>query len=181
MLSGANEYAANYASHVLTTPARSSGYDLEDVSIPFWQMVYHGCVSYSLRASNLSSNPANLTLTCIEYGAYPLYSLICENADELIGSRLNGIYSADFANWETEMIRQYGQLNEALKPVQTAYITEHTIVSDNVRRVCYDNGVTIWVNFGSEAYTGEGVTIPACGFTALLNGQVYASAQAVGD
>lgn len=181
LLTGANEYAANYAAHLLTTPAKSSGYDLEDVSIPFYQMVYHGCVSYSLRASNLSSNPGTLTLNCIEYGAYPMYSLIYENADELIGSRLNGIYSADFANWKDEIVRQYGQLNEALSPVQTARMTGHCIVTDDVRRIDYDNGVTIWINYGNEPYTDGGVTVPALGFTALSNGQTYASAQAVGD
>lgn len=181
MLTGANEYAACLASHILTTPARASGYDMEDVSVPFYQMVYHGSVAYSLRASNLSSNPAQLTLTCIEYGAYPLYSLVYENADELIGSRLNGIYSADYRNWEAEIVRQYGQLNEALSPVQTARVTEHCIADENVRRVAYDNGVEIWVNYGGTPYENGGVTVPALGFTALLNGRVYASAQAAGD
>lgn len=181
MLTGANEYAANYAAHILTTPAQSSGYDLEDVSIPFYQMVYHGFVSYSLRASNLSSNPAKLTLTALEYGAYPQYSLIYENTDELIGSRMNAIYSPDFANWKDEILKQYGQMNHVLSPVQTACVTGHSIVTETVRCVEYDNGVTIWLNYGGTAYTDAGITVPALGFTALMNGQVYASAQAVGD
>ena len=181
LLTGANEYAANFATHILITPARSSSFDLEDVSIPFYQMVYHGCISYSLRASNLSSNPKKLTLTCIEFGAYPMFSLICENADELIGSRLNTIYSADFSNWSDEIVRQYGQLNEALCAVQTARVKEHRIVTDSVRCIAYDNGAVIWVNYGDAPYSADGVTVPALGFTALLNGQVYASAQAVGD
>lgn len=181
LLSGANEYAANHAAHILTTPARASGFDLEDVSIPFYQMVYHGYISYSLRASNLASNPEKLTLTCIEYGASPLYSLIYENIDELIGSRLNVVYSADFANWKDTLVEQHAQLNAALSKVMTACILEHRIVSDSVRCVTYDNGVTIWINYADTPYTGEGVTVPAYGFTALMDGQTYASAQAVGD
>ncbi len=181
LLTGANEYAANYASHILVTPARASGYDLEDVSIPFYQMVYHGCVSYSLRASNLSSNPKKLMLSCIEYGAYPMFSLIYENADELIGSRLNGIYSADFKNWEQDILMQYAMINDVLAPVQTAHAEQHVIVSDDVRCTVYDNSVMIWVNYGEEAYQAEGITVPALGFTATQNGQVYASAQPIGN
>ena len=181
LLSGANEYAANYATHILVTPARSSGYDLEDVSIPFYQMVYHGYISYSLRASNLASNPEKLTLTCIEYGASPLYSLVYENVDELIGSRLNAVYSADFANWKDSLVKQHAQLDSALSKVQAAHVSEHRIVTDDVRCVTYDNGVSIWVNYADTPYSGDGVTVPAYGFTALKDGQVYASAQAVGD
>lgn len=181
LVTGANEYAANYASHILVTPAGSSGYDLEDVAIPFYQMVYHGCVSYSIRASNLSSNPRDLTLTCLEYGAYPLFSLICENTDELIGSRLNSLYSADFADWRGFMAAQYAQVNAALLPVQTAFVTGHEIVTDTVRRVTYDNGVTVYVNYGDAAYGIDGITIPARGFAAAQGGTVYASGTAVGD
>ena len=54
-------------------------------------------------------------------------------------------------------------------------------MSDSVRCVTYDNGVSIWVNYADTPYSGDGVTVPAYGFTALKDGQVYASAQAVGD
>lgn len=181
MLTGANEYAANCASHILVTPAKSSGFDLEDESVPFYQMVYHGYVSYSLRASNLSSNPVDLTLTCIEYGANPLYSLICENVDELIGSRQNRIYSADFENWHAYAAAQYRQLNEVLAPVQTARIVSHTIIEEAVRCVAYENGVNVWVNYGTAPYLADGIEVPAKGFAATHNGRVYASAQALGD
>ena len=181
MLTGANEYAANYATHVLVTPAGCSGYDLEDVAVPFWQMVYHGCLSYSLRASNLSSNAALLTLNCVEFGACPMFSLVYENTDELIGSRFNAIYSADFSNWKDYMIEQYTQLSNVLAPVQTASVSEHSILNDSIRRISYDNGITIWVNYGAQPYQGDGVTVPAYGYVAQQNGQTYASAQAVGD
>ncbi len=170
LLTGANVYAAVYASHILQTPAKSSGYDIEDVSIPFYQMVFHGYISYSLGASNLTSNPANMTLTCMEYGAYPLYALVGENVDELIGSRTDELYSADYRDWISYMGLQYGELNEVLSGVQTSIITGHTILSEEVRKVTYENGSIIYVNYGSDAAEADGFQIPAEGYCLVQDG-----------
>lgn len=180
MLTGANEYAAVYARHILRAPSRASGYDLEDVSVPFYQMVFHGYTSYSLDASNLSSNPADMTLTYLEYGAYPLFSLIGQNADELIGSRVDHLYSADAGNWMEFIAAQYGQLNGALSGVQECTITGHSILSDTLRAVAYDNGVTVYVNYGSEAAEADGVSIQPKGYAVVSGGRVLVSGQAVG-
>lgn len=175
LLTGANVYAAVYASHILQTPAKSSGYDIEDVSIPFYQMVFHGYISYSLGASNLTSNPANMTLTCMEYGAYPLYALVGENVDELIGSRTDELYSADYRDWISYMGLQYGELNKVLSGVQTSIITGHTILSEEVRKVTYENGSIIYVNYGSDAAVADGFQIPAEGYCLVQDGRVVVS------
>lgn len=181
LLQGANEYAANYATHLLDTSSRSSGYDIEDVSVPFYQIVYHGCLSYSLSAANLSSNPADQTLTCLEYGACPMFSLVAENADELIGSRLDNLYSADAANWLDFIAEQYGQINQALRGVQTSTITAHEILSENVRAVTYSNGTRIYVNYGTDAVSVDGIDIPAKGYAATAEGKVFAGGTAAGS
>ena len=176
MLTGANEYAAALAAHILRTPAKSSGYDLEDVSIPFYQMVFHGYVSYSLGETNLSSNPSDMTLKCLEYGAYPLYSLISQNADELIGSRLDRLYSADASNWMDFVAIQYRQLDEVLGLVQTSTVVEHRIIGGDVRMTAYSNGVTVYVNYGSEAAAVDGIRLAPLGYAAVRDGAVIVSA-----
>lgn len=178
LLTGANGYAAVYAAHILKTPARNSGYDIEDVSVPFYQMVFHGYVSYSLSASNLASNPADMTLKCMEYGAYPLYSLVGENVDELIGSRTDALYSADYRNWIPFMGIQYRQLNEVLGSVQTQVITGHEILSDDLRKVSYENGIVIYVNYGENSEKADGVTIPAGGYAVVRDGGVLSEGTA---
>lgn len=180
MLSAANDYAAVLASHIINAPSKSSNYDLEDVSVPFYQMVFHGYASYSLDASNLSSNPTDTTLKLLEYGASPLFSLIGSNADELIGSRMDNLYSADAANWMDFMAKQYSQLNQALSGVLTSTITDHRILSEYVRAVTYSNGTVIYINYGSTAQTAEGITLQPKGFAVVENGQVQMNAQAVG-
>lgn len=178
MLTGANGYAAVYAGHILETPARNSGYDIEDVSVPFYQMVFHGYISYSLSATNLASDPADITLKSLEYGASPLYQLVVENVDELIGSRTDGLYSADYGNWKDYMGRQYAQLNETLGLVQGQTIVSHTICTEDVRRVDYENGVIVYVNYGESDAEADGISIPARGYAAVLDGRILTQGRA---
>ena len=40
-------------------------------------------------------------------------------------------------------------------------MTDHEILSENVRVVTYDNGVVIYINTGTEDENVNGITIPA--------------------
>ena len=181
MLTAANDYAAVYAGHIIQSPAKASGYDLEDVSVPFYQMVFHGYASYSLSPSNLASNPADSTLKLIEYGASPMYSLISRNADELIGSRMDELYSADAANWLDFMGRQYAQVSQALSPVRGCTITAHEILSQQLRAVTYSDGTVIYVNYAAAEAVVNGITLQPKGFAVVRDGQVLINAQVVGQ
>lgn len=181
LLSGANDFAAVAAAHIIGTPAKASGYDIEDESVPFYQMVFHGYVSYSLSASNLASNPADMTLKCLEYGASPLYSLVGQNVDELIGSRTDQLYSADYRDWIEDIGRQYSQVNEVLGQVRTSRITEHVILGEDLRKVSYDNGIIIYVNYGEAKAAADGLTLEGKGFTAVRDGKILTQGKAEGS
>lgn len=181
MLVDANDYAAVHADHILQTPSKASSYDLEDHSVPFYQMVFHGCLSYSLDPVNLASNPADTTLRHLEYGASPLFSLIGQNGDELIGSRMDRLYSADAANWMDFMIAQYAQIDEALSGVQGALMVGHEILSEDVRVVTYDNGTQIYINYGQTSVNARGVTLEPKGYAVLSGGEILVCGQAAGE
>lgn len=180
LVEGANVYAATEASALIRTPFRSSGYDLEDVSVPFYQMVFHGYASYTLEATNLASDPATRTLNCIEFGASPLFSLVGRNQDELIGSRLDALYSADASDWLDFAAEQYSQINAALRSVQNSTMTDYQVLSNPVRVVTYDNGTKIYVNYG-EATTVNGIRLEAKGFAVVENGRLILSEAAAGE
>lgn len=180
MLSSANDYAAVHADHILLTPSKASNYDIEDVSVPFYQLVFHGCVDYSLSPVNLSSNPADTTLKHLEYGASPMWSLITRNADELIGSRMDRLFSADAAVWQDFIRTQYIQLNSALKDVRAAYMVGHSILSENLRLVTYSDGTEIYINYGDAPATVRGITLPAKGYAVVRNGEPVVCETAAG-
>lgn len=182
MLTGANGYAAAQASHIVNAPGNSSGYDIEDVNVPFYQMVFHGYVSYSLDAVNLCGNLGDMTLRCMEYGACPMYSLVGEeNVDELIGSTMDHLYSANYGNWADYMEAQYGQLNQVLGGVQDSVMTAHEVLGGGARKTCYENGMVIYVNYGKEDVRADGFIIQAKGYAAVKDGRILTEGTAAAD
>lgn len=167
MLTSANDYAAVHATHILNTPEKSSNYDIEDESIPFFQLVFHGYVNYSISASNLSSNPEDMALKCLEFGASPMYSWVARNSDELIGSKTDHLYSADYSRWITFAAEEYGKINDVLKDTATLEITSHRILQEDVTETVYGNTLRVIVNYNSTDVTIDGNLISAKDYLVL--------------
>lgn len=167
MISGANSYTAVYATHILDAPVKSSNYDIVDENIPLYQMVFHGYSYYSIGAANLSSNPDDLMLRCLEYGAAPMFSWTARNHEELVGSRTDFLFSPDYNKWIEYAYENYNELNEILKETTTLKITGHKNVSDNVSATTYGGIITIVVNYNDVVVTYEDNHISAKGYLVL--------------
>ena len=50
---------------------------------------------------------------------------------------------------------------KALSAVRGAQITDHRYLTGQVTCTAYDNGVSVYVNYGETAYTADGLTVPA--------------------
>ena len=50
------------------------------------------------------------------------------------------------------------------KSVSGARISGHRVIDANVRAVSYDNGVTVYVNYGTEPVSVGGITVSAQGY-----------------
>ena len=74
---------------------------------------------------------------------------------------LNRYYATTFATWKDEAMDVYNQVNTALKEVSGAAMVGHEIIESDVRKVTYDNGVIIYVNYSNTDKTVDGVTIKA--------------------
>ena len=163
MLDGGNAYAAALATHVVEAPAESSRYILCDETVPFWEMVFHGYVYYSLSPVNQSGSPDEAALKCLEYGASPLYSLVGQNKEELIDSRMLFLFSGDREKWADTIRAQYAELSGVLSALSEREITGHEILLESVRRTDYGD-TSVYVNYGKQAVEVEGVAVPALGY-----------------
>ncbi len=163
LLEQGNAYAAVHADHLLHSPEGSSGFDITDEAVPFYQMVFHGAVCYGIEPTNLSSNPETLLLKCLEFGASPTFSLVGQNRDELLYSRMRAYYSADAQDWVEIAKRQHAELAKVLAPLSGRTITGHAVLSDALRRTDYGD-VSIYVNYGDIEELVGGVTVPAHGY-----------------
>ena len=74
---------------------------------------------------------------------------------------LNRYDATTYTNWKDEALDVYNQVNAALKEVSGAIMMNHEILESDLRKVTYDNGVVIYVNYSDEDKTADGVTIKA--------------------
>ena len=163
MVSGGNLYALNGVKHVIDAPMTATEYVIVDETIPLYEMILHGCVDYTGQALNtiVSDDWQAKLLKMVEYGASPRYTFTAQQASDMKYTALNRLYATTVANWTDTAAEQYAYLNAALASVSGAQMVKHTILSDTLRSVEYDNGVTIYINYGSQDAQAGGSTVPA--------------------
>lgn len=166
MVNGGNFYSLPYASDIINVPLAHNDFFILDEEIPFYQMIFHGCIDYSGSAINLMniSDKSEVILKLIEYGAAPHFTFTYESSSELKYTGLNSKYSTTYENWKEDAITLYEEVNSVLKNVTGATMKKHEILDTGVRKITYDNGVVIYVNSTTSAYETDGIIIPAKGY-----------------
>ena len=129
-------------------------------------MVIHGCISYSTELLNYEDEEdmTGVILQMIEAGASPHYVFTWKDSSEMKDTGLNRYYATTFTVWKGEAVEIYNRVNDALKHVSGAMIVNHEILEGGVRKITYDNGVSIYINYGSETQKVGGVEIPAMSY-----------------
>lgn len=163
MMNAGNDYSFAYADDIINAPLTDNDYYIVDETIPFYEMLIHGCIDYSGSVINLSDtfDRTETVLNLVETGASPHFVFSWENSNEMKNTGLSRFYSTTYENWKQEALAVYDEVNGALKYVNGASIVDHVIYPNGLRAVTYSNGVTIYVNTGTSDQTIDGVTVPA--------------------
>jgi len=162
MINTGHLYALKYADNVTNISIDNNWYYAEDEAIPFYQMVMHGYVSMGSRPVNLEPDTAMALLRCIEYGVSPAFQVCYEDPSVMQGTTdFNDNFSAGYQNWKDRIVKGYKMVSGALNKVSGAVMTGHRTVKAGVYETRYDNGVSVYVNYNSEAAEADGLTIDA--------------------
>ncbi len=166
MINGGNAYSWAYAKDLENVPASHNPFYIVDEEVPFYQMVIHGCIDYSTVAVNLSDSydKQSIILRGIEFGMSPHFTLSYENSSKIKYSGLNNLYSTQYEIWLEDAAEIYHKTNDVLKHVTGSTITGHTSLQTGVKRITYDNGSVIYINYTQTDVTADGVRIPARGY-----------------
>ena len=166
MTNNANAYAFGYSTDIINVPITDNDVVIVDEEIPLYEMIIHGCISYSTDLLNYEDEqdmtPA--ILKAVEAGAAPHYVFTWDPSSDMKDTGLNRYYATTYETWKSEAIAVYEQMNGALKYVTGATMINHEILNENVRKVTYDNGVVIYINYGTEAQKADGLEIPAMSY-----------------
>jgi hypothetical protein len=160
------DYSFPYLNDVVNVPTAPNAFFIIDQDIPLYQMIVHGCLSYGshLLNYNFNEDKTDLILNLIEYGASPHYVFTWENSSRMKNTGMSRFFNTTFSVWKQDAVAIYRQVNEPLQYVTGAMMSDHRVLGEGVRAVSYSNGVTIYVNYGEENVTVDGVMIPARGY-----------------
>lgn len=161
----ANAYAAVYCSHITGAPLSSTDSDSFAYGIPFYEIVFKGYIPMTSKAVNTFYNQQSGILKAAEAGIGITYEVVGEYDNDIMYSVQNLSYVLTAEEMteklnDSSMQKFIGYFNK----IKGASIKEHEIISEYVRKVTFDNGVTVYVNYGYEAVNINGFQIGASDF-----------------
>ena len=161
MVNDGNDYSFKYADDIINAPISDNDYYVIDHTVPFYEMIIHGCIDYSGYVINLSNTTDKdaIILNLIEYGASPHFVFSKEESGEMKLTGINRMYSTTYDSWKEYALDIYNGTNEALSQVSGATIVNHEIINNGVVKVTYSNGKIIYVNHNKTSETVDGITI----------------------
>lgn len=166
MTNGANDYSFAYSSDIINVPIEHNNFLVVDERIPLYEMIIHGSISYSTELLNFDDKEdmTQTMLKMIECGAAPHYVFTWKESSKMKNTGLNRYYATTYEVWKEEAINIYNEVNQVLKHVRGAIILNHEIQGNGVRKVTYDNGAVIYINYQDVMEVSEGYEIPASGY-----------------
>ncbi|MBB6673566.1 DUF5696 domain-containing protein [Cohnella nanjingensis] len=173
LLTGGNAYALRYADQLVNVPMGSSGFNIADQTIPFYEMVLHGYKEYAGSPINLDDeqDTADHLLRSIEYGAAPHFMWTYESSSRLKFTPYDAMFSTHYADGLDSAADMYAKANKELAGLQSRTIVEHIQHEPGVAEVRYDNGTSVYVNYTDKPVAINGVTIEAKNFAAGGDGK----------
>ncbi|MBS4178993.1 DUF5696 domain-containing protein [Lederbergia citrea] len=160
---GGNAPVLPYAKSILDAPLSSSGFNITDQSVPFYQMVIHGYIDYAGSPVNLSTdqNIKKQILRSLETGSNVYFSWFYEDPSLIKDSEFNHLLSANYQLWLDESIQMYNEVNDVLKVVRDKPISSHEELGKGVFKTTYGHDYSIIVNYNEQAAAIDGLTIEA--------------------
>ncbi|MDE5564165.1 MAG: hypothetical protein K2I93_03340, partial [Oscillospiraceae bacterium] len=145
-------YAFPYADRISDVPLQSSGFDVFDEDIPFYQIVMHGVLPYAGTAINSGADSDEMFLTTIATGCNPAYDMIYAEASDLKDTDFDKYYYSHYAFWSDTAADQYKLASEILSGVGDQVIIDYVRDGD-VSVTTYENGTQITVDYANETIT----------------------------
>lgn len=153
----ANAYALPYVSHITGVPLNSSGFDIFDKDIPFYQLVIHGIIPYSTTAINGCPDSEMLLLKAISAGSNIYFDMIYEQASELKDTEFDVLYYANYDSWKETAASEYKLVDKILSGVSDCLITGYNVSSDGeIVTTEYSDGTEIIVDFAAKTINRNG-------------------------
>ena len=140
-------------------PTRDSGLLYSDKAVPFYSIVMHGYIAYTGQPINYASDSKKEILEMVEFGCIPYYELTKESPVQLKKEQIGGFFSTQIANWTDKIAETYKEYGTKAEKIWNAKITRHEIRGQDQRKITYENGSVLYINYADQKVTIDGVQL----------------------
>lgn len=169
MLHDGYAYSLSYADVITDVADGHSSYDMEDQSVPFYQLTFQNHILLTGDGINTTGDYETAFLKALETGCSLKFNLIYGSVSDLVGTDYNTMVSYSYDYWKNVAAEQYLAMQEAVGQLAGKEIVAHEYLTDDVVLTQYESADVI-VNYGAEAYTYEGQEVAARGYLILSGG-----------
>ena len=155
-------YQMKYVDYAAEVPTTSSGYDMTDYSVPFYQMVISGSMIYSSPALNFEGDIHDALMRTMETGSTLYYTFIYKDPYELKDTWYEFLYGASYENGFSGAVAAYKELTGVYKKLGSNVLRGHERLAEGVTVSTFETGKKIVFNYTERDFvTEQGVTVPA--------------------
>lgn len=151
----ANEYAAINSDAIIDVPVSSNKYTVFDYDVPFYQLVFKGYVPMYGVAINTTTNHNEALLRCVEGGANLKYTVMKNYDNDLLTSAIQIFNSLVYDDNKEEIVSVVNANADYFNAIADAHIVDHVCINRDVRKVVYDNGVVVYINYSDKDYESD--------------------------
>lgn len=161
MASSANLYSAVAADIIIESPVSSEKSTSFMCDIPFYQMVFKGCVPITVESINLSADPRKSLLFAVESGSGLGYTVINDWNSTLINATEPYFYNSIFNDVKADIFESSKELSDYYSKISGQHIERHSVLENGLRETVFESGITVYVNYTDEAVlTARGEVLP---------------------
>ncbi len=168
MLQSPNDYMWKYMQSAVNIPVSSSRHHLFDYDVPMLQMLLKGSVPYSGYALNISNTNDNSYLLHIAYSQNLHYGFMADDTADLQSTALVGLYGLSNSKISEAAVRAK-EVDQIFKHTKNLYITDYSL-ENGVSKTFYSNGIIVAVNYNTESYDIDGISVPARSWSVYKDG-----------
>jgi len=169
MLHGGNAYSAAYADVITDVSDSNSDFDMQDQSVPFYQLVFQGSTMLTGNAINTTVDYEYAFLKALETGSNLKFNLIYGDVSQLVGTDYNTMVSYSYDYWKNTVVDEYLAMQKAVSQFAGKEILHHAYLEEDVTLTKYESAEVI-VNYGEDAYTYRGQEVAARSYLVLTGG-----------
>ncbi|MCL2202994.1 MAG: DUF5696 domain-containing protein [Defluviitaleaceae bacterium] len=139
-------FAMPFADVITGMPLTDQGFNVTDVSVPFYQIALHGLIPFAGRPLNLAEDYSYHWLKSVESGSSLFFSFMYVPAAEVLVSRYMRYFANEFNRWYSLANEYYHRHRNDLGHLYNQLITGHEILAPGVTVTVYEDNTRVYVN-----------------------------------